>query len=84
MFENEGIEYIGIDEYINKEHKPYTSDKVKYINTNYYDVREEFENETIISNLCVGYLIPVEDVKAKHLIVGIIDEKGKCSAKILY
>lgn len=84
MFENEGIEYIGVDEYLNKNHKPYTSDLVKYINKDYYEVRDEFKDEVIISNLCINYLIPIKDVKAKHLIIGTIDEQGQCSAKLIF
>ena len=84
MFENVGIEYIGIEEYINPKHVPYVTDKVKFVNKNYYDMREEYKDDVIISNLCVGYLIPIEDVKAKHLIVGTLDKNGYCSAKKLF
>ena len=84
MFEKVGIEYIGIEEYINPKHAPYVTDKVKFVHKNYYDVREEYKDDVIISNLCVGYLIPVEDVKAKHLIVGTVDKNGHCSAEKLF
>ena len=84
MFENVGIEYIGIEEYLNPKHTPYVTDKVKFVHKNYYDVREEYKDDVIISNLCVGYLIPVEDVKAKHLVVGTLDKNGYCSAKKLF
>ena len=84
MFENEGIEYIGVEKYLEKNHNPYTSNWIKFINKDYYEVRDEFKDDVIISNLCIGYLIPIKDVKAKHLIVGSIDEKGLCSSKILY
>ena len=84
MFENEGIEYIGVEKYLKKNHNPYTSNWIKYINKDYYEVRDEFKDDVIISNLCVGYLIPIKDIKAKHLIVGSVDEKGICSAKIVY
>lgn len=84
MFENKGIEYIGVEKYLEKNHNPYTSNWIKFINKDYYEVRDEFKDDVIISNLCVGYLIPIKDVKAKHLIVGSIDEKGLCSAKIIY
>ena len=84
MFENEGIEYIGVEKYLRENHNPYTSNWIKFINKDYYEVRDEFKDDVIISNLCVGYLIAIKDVKAKHLIVGSIDEKGLCSAKIIY
>lgn len=84
MFENEGIEYIGVEKYLKKNHHPYTSNWTKYINKDYYEVRDEFKDDVIISNLCVGYLIPIKDAKAKHLIIGAVDEKGLCSSKILY
>lgn len=67
LFANEGIEYIGIDMW--KNIKPIQTNKIKFINEDYYNVRELFKNDIIISNLCVSYLIPIEDVKAKHLII---------------
>ena len=82
LFANEGIEYIGIDEDITM--KPIIADNIKFINTNYYDVREQFKDDIIISCLCVGYLIPIEDVLGKVLIVNDsigINENYKCLAK---
>lgn len=83
LFANEGIEYIGIDEDITM--KPIITDNIKFINANYYDVREQFKDDIIISCLCVGYLIPIEDVLGKILIVndstGTTNEDFKCLAK---
>ena len=42
LFANEGIEYIGIDEDITM--KPIIADNIKFINANYYNVREQFTN----------------------------------------
>lgn len=66
LFENEGIEYIGIDKY--KDAEPIQTEKIKYIHSDYYDVKDKFENDICISCLCVGYLIPRKDVKCKKLI----------------
>ena len=66
LFENEGIEYIGIDKY--KDAGPIQTEKIKYIHSDYYDVKDKFENDICISCLCVGYLIPRKDVKCKKLI----------------
>lgn len=79
LFENEGIEYIGIDEDM-MTMKPIITEKIKFINSNYYDVKEQFKNDIIISCLCVGYLIPFEDVLGKILIVNDL-KNGKCIAK---
>lgn len=83
LFANEGIEYIGIDEDITM--KPIITDNIKFINANYYDVREQFKDDIIISCLCVGYLIPIEDVLGKVLIVndsiGKTNKDFKCLAK---
>ena len=78
LFENEGIEYIGIDNY--KDVEPIQTNKIKFIHANYYDVREKFKNDIIISCLCVGYLIPCKDILAKKLIVNEL-ENNKCIAK---
>lgn len=78
IFANEGIEYIGIDNY--KDVEPIQTDKIKFIYANYYDVREKFKNDIIISCLCVGYLIPCKDILAKKLIVNEL-ENNKCIAK---
>ena len=82
LFANEGIEYIGIDE--DKTLKPIETNNIKFIHSNYYDVREQFKNDIIISCLCVGYLIPYKDVLGRKLIVN--DSIGnaetfKCLAK---
>lgn len=82
LFANEGIEYIGIDE--DKTLKPIETENIKFIHSNYYDVREQFKDDIIISCLCVGYLIPYKDVLGKKLIVN--DNIGnaetfKCLAK---
>lgn len=66
LFENEGIEYIGIDKY--KEAEPIQTEKIKFIHSDYYDVKDKFENDICISCLCVGYLIPRKDVKCKKII----------------
>ena len=82
LFANEGIEYIGIDEDITM--KPIIADNIKFINANYYDIREQFKDDVIISCLCVGYLIPIEDILGKVLIVNDsigINENYKCLAK---
>ena len=83
LFANEGIEYIGIDE--DTTMKPIITDNIKFINANYYDVKEQFKDDIIISCLCVGYLIPIEDVLGKVLIVndsiGKTNEDFKCLAK---
>lgn len=78
LFENEGIEYIGIDNY--KDVEPIQTNKIKFIHANYYDVREKFKDDIIISCLCVGYLIPCKDILAKKLIVNEL-ENNKCIAK---
>lgn len=78
IFANEGIEYIGIDNY--KDVEPIQTDKIKFIYANYYDVREQFKNDIIISCLCVGYLIPCKDILGKKLIVNEI-KNNKCIAK---
>lgn len=82
LFANEGIEYIGIDEDITM--KPIIADNIKFINANYYNVREQFKDDIIISCLCVGYLIPIEDVLGKVLVVNDstgTNENYKCLAK---
>lgn len=67
LFANEGIEYIGIE--IDKQNLPVETDMIKFINADYYDIREQFKDDIIISCLCVGYLIPVKDVIGKKLVV---------------
>lgn len=82
LFANEGIEYIGID--IDATTKPIIADNIKFINANYYNVREQFKDDIIISCLCVSYLIPIKDISGKILIIN--DGEGhnkdyKCTAK---
>lgn len=79
LFANEGIEYIGIDNDMTM--KPIIADNIKFINADYYDVREQFKDDIIISCLCVGYLIPIEDVKGKILIVNELKLNSVCTAK---
>lgn len=82
LFANEGIEYIGIDE--TKDNNPIETDKIKFIHSNYYNVKEKFKDDVIISCLCVQYLIPIKDVLGKVLIVNDSTGHGKdfkCTAK---
>lgn len=82
VFANEGIEYIGIDD--NKGYNRFETDKIEFIIDDYYNVREQFKDDIIISCLCVGYLIPIEDIVGKVLILndGIeTEEDYKCTAK---
>ena len=82
IFANEGIEYIGIEKY--KENLPVETDMIKFINADYYDVKEQFKDDIIISCLCVGYLIPIKDVLGKVLIVNHDNgtaQNYKCTAK---
>lgn len=78
LFANEGIEYIGIDIY--KDVEPVQTDKIKFIHDDYYNVREQFKDDIIISCLCVGYLIPYKDILGKKLIVNEL-KNNKCTAK---
>ena len=77
IFENAGIDYIGIDLWnANRRMKPYESKHVKFIGARYEDISEWFKNDVIISNLCVNYLVKREDVAAKHLITNeLVDKK---------
>lgn len=82
LFENEGIEYIGIDIY--KDVKPVQTKNIKFIHNDYYNVREKFKNDICISCLCVGYLIPIHDVKCKRLIINSENREAlnyKCTAR---
>lgn len=74
LFENEGIDYIGIDLWnATRYMKPYESEHTKFIGARYEDISEWFKDDVIISNLCVGYLVKFEDVKAKHLITNSLE-----------
>lgn len=82
LFANEGIQYIGVD--IDRTLNPIITDKIFFINDNYYNVRERFKDDIIISCLCVGYLIPIKDVLGKILIVNELDyinNNSVCVAK---
>ena len=45
--------------------------------------KEYFKDDVIISCLCVGYLVPIEEVKCKRLIINGFDKKRKAIAKML-
>lgn len=76
IFENAGIDYIGIDLWNAGRHiKPYENEHVRFIGARYEDIADFFKNDVIISDLCVGYLVKVEDVKGKHLIVNELNEE---------
>lgn len=75
IFENAGIDYIGIDLWnADRRWKPYESKHVQFIGARYEDIADWFKNDVIISNLCVGYLVKIEDVKGKHLILNELNE----------
>lgn len=75
IFENEGIDYIGIDLWnAGRWMKPYESEHTKFIGARYEDIADWFKDDVVISNLCVTYLVNVEDVKAKHLITNKLEE----------
>lgn len=74
LFENEGIDYIGIDLWnATRCMKPYESEHTKFIGARYEDISEWFKDDVIISNLCVNYLVNRKDVKAKHLITNVLE-----------
>ena len=77
MFENEGIDYIGIDLWnAARMMNPYESEHTKFIGARYEDIADWFKDDVIISNLCVTYLVKVEDVKAKHLITNVLENSN--------
>ena len=85
LFANEGIEYIGIDIY--KDVEPLQTNNIKFIHSDYYKIREQFKNDICISCLCVGYLIPIEDVICRRLIINSSEgtrENYKCTAKEIF
>ncbi len=91
LFENEGIEYIGIDDNTTTPTRygfmqPYISPMVRYVQADYKnpEIIEHFKDDIVISCLCVGYEVPLECVKAKHLIVNDFDENENCSAKVVW
>ena len=67
LFANAGIEYIGIDRDLDGL-LPVETDMIRSVSADYYDVREQFANDVVISCLCVGYMIPETDVLAARLI----------------
>lgn len=76
IFENSGIDYIGIDLWnADRRWKPYESEHVQFIGARYEDIADWFKDDVIISNLCVGYLLKVADVKGKHLIINHLNEE---------
>ena len=82
LFAREGIEYIGIDD--DKILRPIEGKNIEFIHSNYYDIREEFKDDIIISCLCVDYLIPIEDVLGRRLIINDSEGTGKnykCTAR---
>ena len=82
IFENEGIDYVGIDLWNSaRMYKPYESKHTKFIGARYEDIADWFKDDVIISNLCVNYLVKREDVKAKHLITNELDN-GTFKAKV--
>ena len=85
LFANEGIEYIGIDIY--KDVEPIQTNNIKFINSDYYKIREQFKNDICISCLCVGYLIPIKDVICRRLIIDSSEgtnENYKCTEKEIF
>ena len=85
LFANEGFEYIGIDIY--KDVEPLQTNNIKFIHSDYYKIREQFKNDICISCLCVGYLIPIEDVICRRLIINSSEgtrENYKCTAKEIF
>lgn len=88
LFANEGIEYIGIDNSTCLPNEfgllqPLITDKIKFIQASYKEVKEYFKDDVIISCLCVGYLVPIEEVKCKRLIINGFDKKRKAIAKVV-
>ena len=82
MFENEGIDYIGIDLWnAARMMNPYESEHTKFIGARYEDIADWFKDDVIISNLCVTYLVDIDNVKAKHLITNSL-ELGNYVAKL--
>lgn len=86
LFANEDIEYIGIDNSTCLPSnygimQPIITDKIKFIQADYKNIKDYFKDDVIISCLCVGYLIPIEEVKFKRLIINGLDENNKPIAK---
>lgn len=86
IFNNFGIDYVGIDLW-NASHfmKPYENEHSTFIGARYEDIADWFKDDIIISNLCVGYLVKIEDVKARHLIINELDKNThKFEANVIY
>lgn len=80
LFENKGIDYIGIDLWnANRFMKPYESKHTKFIGARYEDIADFFKDDIVISNLCVGFLVNRKDVKAKLFISGqdLVEKVGE-------
>ena len=87
LFANEGIEYIGIDIATTLPNsygimQPLITENIKFIRADYRDVKEYFKNDVIISCLCVNYLIPIEEVECKKLIINGLDKNEKPIARV--
>lgn len=88
LFANENIEYIGIDNATCLPNKyglmqPLITNKIKFIQASYEAVKDYFKNDVIISCLCVGYLVPIEEVQCKRLIINDFDKDRKPIAKVV-
>lgn len=86
LFANEDIEYIGIDNATCLPNKyglmqPLITDKIKFIQAPYEIVKDYFKDDVIISCLCVGYLVPIEEVQCKRLIINDFDKNRKAIAR---
>lgn len=82
LFANEGIEYIGIDKETKHFANPIETNMIKFIDADYSDVKNQFKNDVIISCLCVGYLVDINNVKAKHLIINELDNRKAIAKKV--
>lgn len=85
LFANNDIEYIGIDVSTTLPSQygllqPIITEKIKFIRADYNDVKEWFKDDVIISCLCVGYQVAIEDVVCKRLIINSL-ENGQAIAK---
>ena len=65
--------------------KPYENEHSTFIGARYEDIADWFKDDIIISNLCVDYLVNVDDVKAKHLITNVLNQETHTfDAKVWY
>lgn len=88
LFANEDIEYIGIDNDTCLPNKyglmqPLITNKIKFIQAPYESVKDYFKDDVIISCLCVGYLVPIEEVQCKRLIINDFDKNEKPIARVV-